>query len=204
MNSFAHPYRLTTLLLLLIFSPYPWAIEKPIPTLVPGETPEARLNFLHQLDDFDPLRQFYFELATRDPDWRLREDGAYNISGDLSRIVPKLLKLITADPNESVRLSAALNLSCKFNCNGVEYRTSDVRVLEHDMPLLHAAIQEETGGRYIVEILDSVWCEMTAKSRASLATVLGSALPHGKDTVSINDLAKYVLKKHSEEPCRHP
>jgi hypothetical protein len=69
------------------------------------------------------------------------------------------------------------------------------------MPLLKKAIENGDAGRYVVEIIDTVWCEMTEQSRATITKVLASDLPYGNDTVGINEIAKSVLENHSKVPC---
>jgi hypothetical protein len=165
---------------------------------VPGATAEDRLKFLDQLDDYAEYRQRYFELAIMDTAWQVRELGAY-MWGEQSRAVPILLQLITSDPHPKVRLSAALNLHCKFDCNGNDYDNSLISAFEKDLALLDAAIRDETAGRYIVEILDITWCRLSFTTRVSVHKVLASDLPYGNSTVSINKLAKQLLAHHPLE-----
>ena len=73
--------------------------------------------------------------------------------------------------------------------------------LASNLPLLERAIRDEVAGRYVVEILDTVWCDLTDESRRSISSVLASDLPYGKDSVGINDLAKGLIAEHSSNPC---
>jgi hypothetical protein len=166
-----------------------------------GKTGKYRKEALHKLNlQGHPNRQKYNEIGLKDPSHEVRSIAAYFLYLDLSRLIPALLKVITTDPNPDVKLHAALNLHCQITCNGVDYESKDALGLEGNLPMLERAIRDEVAGRYVVEILDSVWCDMTEKSRRSIASVLASDLPYGKSELGINDLAKKLLSEHSE-PC---
>jgi hypothetical protein len=171
------------------------------PFAIPGDTAEERARFLAHLSSADPNRSEYFGLGLRSDDAAVRRTAAYLLSGHLWENIPILLYLITTDPNGEVRQSAALNLSCQFTCNGSGYALEDVLVLERDMPLLRAAITDPFAGRYVVEMLDSLWCDLTDKARAEVTSILASALPLGEDTIGSDESAKSVLTRRANEAC---
>lgn len=177
-----------------------WANEPHSPNFIPGKSADERLYFIQTLGDSAPFRQEYFELAMKDKDDRIREYGAYSAPNKL-HILPQLLTLIASDPSWPVRLSASVNLHCKFICNGAEYSKLDTRMLEKDLKLLERAIRDEVGGRYVVEIISLIWCALEEESRIYLAKVFASKLPYGQDTVSINELAKDILRNDESHPC---
>lgn len=167
-----------------------------------SKTGKDREDALHKINlQGHPDRNRYNELAIKDSFSEVRKTAAYMLRMDLIELTPILLKVMTNDPDLKVRLSAALNLHCQFTCNGTEYSIKDIEVLESDLPLLEKAIRDEVAGRYVVEILDFVWCDMTEKSRASITAVLESNLPYGKSTVGIDESAKKLQRHHSGKSC---
>jgi hypothetical protein len=203
MTTLACPNRATHFVILISVSPLAWCQGELPPVNVPGRSEQDRVDFLSRLEDDDEYRQRYFELATRDSAWQVRKIGAYMWVGD-ARTVPILLKIVTSDGHHDVRLSAALNLQCRFTCNGNEHDASDISAFENDLTVLDAAVREESGGRYIIEILDATWCELSLETRKSVDKTLASTLPYGRDTVGINDLAKDVRSRHPVECPNDP
>ena len=172
------------------------------PKAIPGVNDDDKLGFLSTLtSDSNPFTNNYFELALNDQNARIRKEGARFVYGEFRIVTPLLLKVMASDPDDAVRLSAALNLNCRYLCNGVDYSSGDAMALASNLPLLERAIRDEVAGRYVVEILDTVWCDLTDESRRSISSVLASDLPYGKDSVGINDLAKGLIAEHSSNPC---
>lgn len=167
-----------------------------------SKTGKGREDALHKINlQGHPDRNKYNELGLKDSFPEVRKTAAYMLWMDLTKLTPILLKVMTSDPDQKVRLSAALNLHCQFTCNGTKYTTEDIEVLESDLPLLGKAVRDEVAGRYVVEMLDFVWCDMTEKARVSITAVLESGLPYGKSTVGIDESAKKLLRHHSSEQC---
>lgn len=154
-----------------------------IPLVVPGTTPEERALFLGRLPEADPRLRDYVQLGLTSQDARVREVAADRLPFPLWEQIPILLQLIATDPDKRVRLAAALNLNCRFTCNGAKYEPEDVLVLERDIPLLRAAITEPVAARYMSEILETVWCDMTGRGRAEVTSIIASVnLPEGAES----------------------
>ncbi|MDD2914991.1 MAG: hypothetical protein PHP70_06695 [Gallionella sp.] len=148
-----------------------------------------------------PDRNKYNQIGIKDTFPEVRKTAAYMLRMELTKLTPILLEIMATDPDPRVRLSAALNLQCQFTCNGTEYTTKDIETLESDLLLLEKAFSDEIAGRYILEILDFVWCDITEKSRTSITVALGSSFPYGMYTPSIDDSTKKFLRHFSGKSC---
>jgi len=163
-----------------------------------GKTDKERKEALHKINlQGHSDRQKYNQIGLKDPSPEVRAIAAYFLHLDLVELTPILLKAMTSDPAREVRLNAALNLECQYNCNGVQVEPRDIQSLESDLRLLEQAIRNETSGRYVIDILINVWCKISEKSRKPLELILKSDLPYGDSTVGINEIAKFLLKHHS-------
>jgi len=166
-----------------------------------GKTGKDRKDALNTINAQDkPDRQKYNKLGLKDSSPEVRATAAYSLNLKLAELTPILLTVITGDTDPEVRLHAALNLHRQF-CYGGDYEPKDAEVLVSDLPMLEKAIRNEDAGRYVVEILDQIWCDIPENSRKPITSVLASKLPYGHDTVGIDDLAKQLLITHTNDKC---
>lgn len=158
-----------------------------------------------------PDRQKYNEIGLLDSSSKVRSFAASFYNTELNKLTPILLKIIASDPDQQVRFSATMNLTCQFTCNGTEYTDEDIRALEENLPLVESGIrttENEEMGRMLLEMLDFVWCDLTTDSQKKLTSLLSSDLPITQKTgsqISINhDLnlsAKRILNGNLENSC---
>ena len=173
---------------------------------------EEKAVALRNINNQDrPDRQKYNEIGLRDSFPRVRNFAASFYRVELEKLTPILLKIIASDPNQSVKFSAAMNLSCQFTCNGAEYAEEDVQALEDNLHLLETGLrttENDEMGRMLLNILDTVRCDMTTDSQKKLAKLLSSDLTikykSGGQVIVNSDLnlsAKRILNENLENPC---
>jgi uncharacterized protein YecT (DUF1311 family) len=174
-----------------------------VPLVIPGTTPEERAQFLGGIAATDPRFRDYVELGLTSQDAEVRRVAAGRLPFDLWENIQILLHLIATDPDEGVRLSAALELHCIFTCNGAPHGSADVLVLERDLPLLRAAVTEPAAARYMAEVLAEVWCELTDKGRTEVTSMIGSVQPDDEGTESDRKV-KQLLEGIDVQSCQSP
>ena len=171
---------------------------------------DERANALQNINALDlPDGQKYNEIGLHDSSPKVRGTAAYSYHTELDTLTPILLKIITGDPDPEVRSSAAANLSCQFSCNGADYQTKDVRAFESELSLIPLTLRDEEIGKAMLEILDSIWCDMSKKSQKSITKLLRSDLStkikiEGGEEIDNTNLdlkAKSILHRHLNRPC---
>jgi len=173
-----------------------------------GEERAVALQNINRQDRSD--RHKYNEIGLRDSSSKVREKAAYVYDTELDKLTPILLKIIASDPDQQVRFSAAMNLSCQFTCNGTEYTEDDIRAFEDNLPLFESSLRNTKSdemGRMLLEMVDFVWCDLTADSQNKLTMLLSSDLSFREigDQEFINsDLnitAKRILNENLGNSC---